>query len=99
MSDPKNNGRQAVVRDAALPYQPEDVLVEVKVVLTRKTASDGKSKLAFLEYPTDDLPMALSLLAKGVDIAANLVKEALGGQEPPRVIPFSGPLPPGMKLR
>lgn len=67
-----------------IKLNPEDIAQEVKVVLTK----EGKIALA---GPLDNLPLILKLLGAGIDIASQLVYNAL----PKRIIPATAipPLP------
>jgi hypothetical protein len=81
-----NNDGGGPVNPVAQGIGPDDVVGMIQVVLTK----DGR---VLLNYPQGNLPLALQLLAKGVEIAAGIVKEQVG--EPRRVMPVPG-LPPGM---
>jgi hypothetical protein len=83
MADANDNGKQGKGPEMPRELKPEDILHQVTVVLTK----DGETALL---APTDNLPLTLHLLAAGMDIAADLVSQAL----PKRIIPVTGPLPP-----
>jgi len=75
-----------------LQINPEDIAQEVKVVLTK----EGKIALA---GPLDNLPLILKLLGAGIDIASQLVYNAL----PKLIVPATSiptlPLPPKFQRR
>ena len=89
MEDMNGNGKGAVppppppVPPSAL--NPEDILHQVSVVITR----DGTPAII---GDLNNLPLVLHLLSVGIDIVGGLVSQAI----PKLIIPVTGPLPPGV---
>jgi hypothetical protein len=81
-----NNGKNGPGPAGPPPInlKPEDIAHQVSVVLTK----DGQ---AAIMGDMDNLPMLLHLLSVGVDIVGGLVSQKL----PQRIIPVTGPMPPG----
>jgi hypothetical protein len=89
--DENKNGKDGTVVMKA-PINPEDVAMEVRMVLTK----DGR---AFLFFPDDKLPAVMALFSKSLDVLVGVVAQALGEQEQRRVIPVTqAQVPPGLKL-
>jgi hypothetical protein len=89
--DENNNGED--VELTAPTFKPEDVAMEVRMVLT-------KDVRAFLFFPDDKLPAVMALFSKSLDVLVGVVARALGEQEQRRVIPITRTqVPPGVKLR
>jgi hypothetical protein len=73
-----------------IKLDPEDIAQEVKVILTK----DGRTALF---GPLDNLPLVIKLLGQGIDIASQLLYNAL----PKRIIPATTmpPLPLPLKFQ
>lgn len=84
MGDQNDNGKQGAGPEMPPQLRPEDIAAQVSVVITK----DGKVAIF---GPRDNLPLMLQLLSEAVAIAGQLVEQAL----PKRIIPVTGPLPPG----
>jgi hypothetical protein len=63
-----------------IKIEPEEIAQEVRVVLTK----EGKVALA---GPLDNLPLIIKLLGQGIDIASQLVYQALEAALSKRIIP------------
>jgi len=79
-----NNGKGSTPPPQPMSLNPEDILHQVTVVITKNNQSAILGDL-------DNLPLLLHLLSMGVDIVGGLVSHRL----PQRIIPVTGPLPPG----
>jgi hypothetical protein len=88
--DENNNGEDGEL--TAPTFKPEDVAMEVRMVLTK----DGR---AFLFFPDNRLAAVMALFSKSFDVLTGVVARALGEQEQRRVIPVTrAQMPPGLKL-
>ena len=79
-----NNGKNGSPPPQPISLNPEDILHQVTVVITK----DNRPAII---GDLDNLPLLLHLLSTGVDIVGGLVSQKL----PQRIIPVTGPLPPG----
>ena len=87
----ENNGKDEL-KVPTININPEDVAMEVRMILTK----EGK---AYLFYPTDNLPAALALFSKSLDVLVGIVRRTLEEQEQRRVIPVTqAQIPTGLKL-
>ena len=90
--DENKNGKDGTLVMKAPTINPEDVAMEVRMVLTK----DGR---AFLFFPDDKLAAVMALFSKSLDVLVGVVAQALGEQEQRRVIPVTqAQVPPGLKL-
>ena len=90
--DENKNGKDGKLVMKAPTINPEDVAMEVRMILTK----DGR---AFLFFPDDKLPAVMALFSKSLDVLVGVVAQALGEQEQRRVIPVTqAQVPPGLKL-
>ena len=79
-----NNGKNGSPPPQPISLNPEDILHQVTVVITK----DNRPAII---GDLNNLPLLLHLLSTGVDIVGGLVSQKL----PKRIIPVTGPLPPG----
>lgn len=79
-----NNGKGSTPPPPPVSLNSEDILHQVTVVIT-------KDHRPAIIGDLDNLPLLLHLLSTGVDIVGGLVSQRL----PQRIIPVTGPLPPG----
>jgi hypothetical protein len=91
--DENKNGKDRKLEIAtAPPFNPEDVVLEIRAILT-------KNGDVYMFFPQDRLAACLALFSKGLDLLTGLVGKALGEQEQRRVIPVTqAQVPPGLKL-
>jgi hypothetical protein len=90
--DENKNGKDGKLVMKAPTINPEDVAMEVRMILTK----DGR---AFLFFPDDELAAVMALFSKSLDVLVGVVAQALGEQEQRRVIPVTqAQVPPGLKL-
>ena len=82
-----NNGKNGSPPPQPISLNPEDILHQVTVVITK----DNRPAII---GDLDNLPLLLHLLSTGVDIVGGLVSQKL----PQRIIPVTGSLPPGTIL-
>jgi hypothetical protein len=91
--DENKNGKDDKLVMKAPTINPEDVAMEVRMILTK----DGK---AFLFFPDDKLAAVMAFSSKSPDVLVGVVAQALGEQEQRRVIPITrAQVPIGVELR